>query len=91
MKLEVHIDGSKMGSVEAFHDEVAKKLDFPDYYGKNMDALWDCLTGWIDYDMRLVWDNHKNAQANMGAKFRVAVELFEDLAREKQVFEFVLN
>ena len=27
-----------------FHDAVAKALDFPAYYGKNLDALHDCLT-----------------------------------------------
>ena len=26
------------------HQYLAKMLDFPDYYGKNLDALYDCLT-----------------------------------------------
>ena len=26
------------------HDYLMKALDFPDYYGKNLDALYDCLT-----------------------------------------------
>jgi hypothetical protein len=25
------------------HEELASKLEFPDYYGKNLDALNDCL------------------------------------------------
>lgn len=29
---------------EEVHDYIAKGLDFPDYYGKNLDALHDCLT-----------------------------------------------
>lgn len=28
----------------AMHAEVAARLDFPDYYGRNFDALDDCLT-----------------------------------------------
>ncbi|MCR5687780.1 MAG: barstar family protein [Lachnospiraceae bacterium] len=28
----------------AAHDYIAEVLDFPDYYGKNLDALFDCLT-----------------------------------------------
>jgi ribonuclease inhibitor len=28
----------------AAHDYIAKTLEFPDYYGKNLDALFDCLT-----------------------------------------------
>lgn len=26
------------------HEYIAEKLDFPEYYGKNLDALYDCLT-----------------------------------------------
>ena len=26
------------------HEYLAQMLDFPDYYGKNLDALFDCLT-----------------------------------------------
>ena len=26
------------------HQYLARMLDFPDYYGKNLDALFDCLT-----------------------------------------------
>lgn len=26
------------------HERIADKLDFPAYYGRNLDALYDCLT-----------------------------------------------
>ena len=29
------------------HEVIKKSLDFPDYYGRNWSAFWDCL-----YDMR---------------------------------------
>ena len=29
---------------EQAHEYLAKMLSFPEYYGKNLDALYDCLT-----------------------------------------------
>ena len=29
----------------AAHDYLAKKLALPEYYGRNLDALYDCLSG----------------------------------------------
>ena len=28
------------------HFVIRQALDFPDYYGCNWDAFWDCLTDW---------------------------------------------
>lgn len=44
MKRRVTLSGNKMTSREVLHTYLAKKLAFPSYYGKNLDALHDCLT-----------------------------------------------
>lgn len=44
MRRRVTLSGNKMTSREVLHTYLAKKLDFPSYYGKNLDALHDCLT-----------------------------------------------
>ena len=38
----VILDGKKIKLKT--HDYLIKKLDLPDYYGRNLDALYDCLT-----------------------------------------------
>ncbi len=40
----VVIDGRDMPDRITAHAYLAGKLDFPTYYGKNLDALHDCLT-----------------------------------------------
>lgn len=37
------IDGSKCRTLRAFYPRIAKALVFPDYFGKNLDALFDAL------------------------------------------------
>ena len=37
------LDGRKMDGRAAMHAELKDKLDLPEYYGKNLDALNDCL------------------------------------------------
>ncbi len=41
---KVILDFTNMETVEQVHDHLAKQLDFPAYYGRNLDALHDLLT-----------------------------------------------
>ncbi|SEM59263.1 barstar family protein [Streptacidiphilus jiangxiensis] len=39
----VEVNASGWATAEAMHEDLATALDFPDYYGRNLDALNDCL------------------------------------------------
>ena len=36
------LDGKLLDSGKALHRAVSEALDFPDWYGENLDALYDC-------------------------------------------------
>ena len=38
------LDGGSVGNCETLHRVLAAGLQFPDWYGGNLDALHDCLT-----------------------------------------------
>ena len=38
------LDFSKLTDYKEIHPIIQKSLDFPDYYGCNWSAFWDCLT-----------------------------------------------
>ncbi len=40
----VILDGTTAPTKEALHQHLARELAFPDWYGGNLDALFDCLT-----------------------------------------------
>lgn len=42
--MEVIIDGSQLNKQKELHETIARQLELPDYYGENLDALWDILT-----------------------------------------------
>lgn len=50
--MEYHIDCAGVTSREALHRLLARILEFPDWYGCNLDALYDLLTD-ISKDTRL--------------------------------------
>ncbi len=52
----VTIDCSGIHTADALHCALAQALEFPDYYGKNLDALFDCLTE-ICTDTELILNN----------------------------------
>ena len=44
MSREYILNCEEMTDRERAHEYIAEVLEFPDYYGKNLDALFDCLT-----------------------------------------------
>ena len=38
------VDFAKVNNFMDIHGVLMRDLDFPDYYGGNLDAFWDCIT-----------------------------------------------
>ena len=43
-EMEFTIDAQMLNERETAHRYLAEVFSFPDYYGKNLDALYDCLS-----------------------------------------------
>ena len=42
----LNLDGSVLKNKEELNNTVFYQLALPDYYGRNLDALWDVLSTW---------------------------------------------
>ncbi|KHD35862.1 barnase inhibitor [Clostridium acetobutylicum] len=62
----VTIDGKEFKDKENLHRILKKELNFPEYYGKNLDALWDCLTGETKMPLKIVWKNFNDSKGYLG-------------------------
>ena len=47
------VDFSKVKYYIEIHEVLKRELDFPDYYGQNWDAFWDCLTDMAGQTVRI--------------------------------------
>jgi ribonuclease inhibitor len=42
------LDLANVKTEEEFHDLASSVFEFPHYYGRNLDAFWDCITEIFD-------------------------------------------
>lgn len=65
--LHIILNGAKLATKETMHDYLAKMLHLPEYYGRNLDALHDCLTE-IGEETELIllnWDAYDHTKRAM--------------------------
>lgn len=84
----VFLDGEKIESPAELHRAFAAALGLPDYFGRNMDALHDCLTD-IFEPVCVVAVNTPLFWAHLGRSANAFRRLMADLCKEKKGFRFI--
>ena len=82
----VILDAKKMLEKENMHEYFAKKFDLPEYYGKNLDALFDCLCEINEPTLIKL----KNEDALQGDTKESLIRLFHDVCNENELVKFEL-
>ena len=82
--LIVIIDGAMMTSKEDAHNYLKRKLNFPEYYGHNLDALNDMLAEMAD--VHFVMYRHDIMVEKLGAYGESLLEVFEEAVSEHKNF-----
>jgi RNAse (barnase) inhibitor barstar len=77
-------DGRRCRTKTALLKELARTLAFPSHFGRNWDALEDCLTdlGWLSADGYLLMLSHAEALlAGREAAYATLIDLLESVGR----------
>ncbi|ASS64962.1 MULTISPECIES: barstar family protein [unclassified Paenibacillus] len=83
------LDGSKLATIEAFHDALSRGLHFPDYYGRNLDALYDCLTDYSGSPLNIHWTSIEDSLKLLGERTTSALlSVFKDAAAQNPCLTF---
>jgi ribonuclease inhibitor len=53
--MKVELSGKQIYTESDFHMQIAELLDFGQYYGHNLDALWDRLSTDAERPVTLLW------------------------------------
>ena len=75
---QVILDGNILADATQVHDYLKEMLEFPEYYGKNLDALHDCLTDLEDVKITITSPDED------GAIFQRILRVFKTADRENE-------
>jgi ribonuclease inhibitor len=84
MKFEV--DGEKVLTEQAFHQNLAVALSVQAFYGFNLDALWDLLSSRVERPVTLIWKNSQISKNAMGTSFEKILEILERVRQQDEKF-----
>lgn len=94
-KVILHRDGIKNES--DFHREISSTLDLSEYYGCNLDALWDCLNYNVERPVLIIWLRSLDSKNCLGGDFERILHVFNFIKHQgvdaglKDCFDFILQ
>ncbi|EGV38399.1 barstar family protein [Neisseria weaveri] len=78
----IYIDGQSIKESLDFHKQLSSQLKISQYYGRNLDALWDLLSMNIERPLTLVWNNSQESKKYLGEEFDAIVEILDRVKRQ---------
>ena len=77
----LNLDGTVLTSKEELHNTIFYQLALPDYYGRNLDALWDVLSAWSQ-PLQIVVEHSADLERQLGGYGEMVLQLFQEAEEE---------
>ncbi|BFH62821.1 MULTISPECIES: barstar family protein [Paenibacillus] len=85
------LDGKKIDNRAQLHAVLKEALELPDHYGNNLDALWDCLTGWVEMPLTIRWVHVQESDKKLGEYSGQLLQLFKEAEDEIEGFRIEIE
>ncbi len=80
----VTLDGGQIATAEDVYEAFAIQLGLPEYFGRNLDALWVLLAVDVQGPLEIVWKDAELSRNKLGGQFDLFVALLCDVEAERQ-------
>lgn len=77
----IRLEGAILANQETAHEYLKEMLEFPEYYGENLDALYDCLTDLQDIEIQIQTGQQESEY------LKKMIVVFQDAADENENLE----
>lgn len=85
------LDFSECNYLGEIHQKIQTVLEFPDWYGQNLDALWDSITGimYLPAEITIIFQPQTIQALQLSEEVDKIITVFKEAANEFD--EIVLN
>ena len=86
--MEIILDGRNLTDRASVHDFFATALQLPDYYGRNLDALYDLLSAWPErVAIKVIYPD--SMVENLGKYSNALLKTLQDAAESNPKIIFI--
>ena len=82
--MELRLNGSILADRQQLHKEITRQLQLPEYYGENLDALWDVLTEWSQ-PLQIIVEKSDVLTRQLGGYGEMVLQLFQEAEEQNKV------
>lgn len=79
---QIIIKAKEIPDREVLHDILSEKLEVPEWYGRNLDALYDILTAELQEETEIRIETPEQLEDQLGTYGKVFLRVLEEASEE---------
>lgn len=89
--MKLIIEGETIKNKQELYSFLKEHLQFPAYYGNNLDALWDCLKDFSAVPLTIEWRNFNTSKNFIGDYADKVAAVLEEAQQALEGFTIIID